>query len=182
MKYLHFNKKYTIVGVVVALVLLVAGTFALYQINKFFEVNTLKFQSPVQKPIWIEKRPEVVHKPSAIYEAMAATRKPEYKDPIDQYICTKFGTACDIAVRVARAENGTGQCDRVNQNKNGSIDIGRFQINSLHLKRFPLAKVVECKGNVDVAFQIYTEQGGFQAWVAYTNGSYLKVDLNKYKN
>lgn len=94
--------------------------------------------------------------------------------PVEQYICDKFGTDCKTALAVSWAENGTRQCDRVNINSNKTLDVGVFQINSVHMKKgFTLSDLADCKKNVDIAFGIFKVQG-WTPWVAYKNGSYKK--------
>ena len=79
-----------------------------------------------------------------------------------------------IALAVSKAENGTRQPDRFNINTNGTIDIGIFQINSVHFKRegCSLAEIVDAYKNVDCAYQIWQEQG-WNPWVAFTTNKYL---------
>lgn len=103
----------------------------------------------------------------------------EAKNPADmtteEYICYVFGKDCTLALAVSQAENGTRQCDRYNQNTNGTRDWGIFQVNEVHLKKpgWSLSDLTDCKKNVDRAFEIYEAQG-FSPWVAYKNKSYLK--------
>lgn len=168
------------VGVLV--VLLLIFYWIVFAVNQFFNSHVLKFQSPVQKPIWIEKRVSV-NKPQSLVAIAEAKQLPDrYKDSIDQYIYEKFGKDGDLAVRISRAENGSGQCDRVIVEPNGTVSVGRFMINSVHLKRFPMAKLIDCKSNVDVAFQLFQEQGNFTAWSVYKSGAYKLVDIIKYLN
>ena len=148
--------------------------YGVYKINQFFENNKLVFQSPIRlgvyTPVYVTKRekPETV---TLVQEVKANSPLNE----IQQYICDKFGTDCKLALAVSRAENGTMQCDRFNINSNGTVDFGVFQINTVHLKKgYKLADLIDCKKNVDIAFEIYSQQKGFQAWVAYTNGNYKK--------
>lgn len=92
----------------------------------------------------------------------------------EEYICYKFGKDCRLALAVSQAENGTRQCDRFGVNTNKTIDVGIFQINTVHLKKgWKLADLTECHKNVDYAYEIYQAQG-FEPWVAYKNKSYLK--------
>lgn len=92
----------------------------------------------------------------------------------EDYICYKFGPDCKMALAVSQGENGTRQCDRFGVNTNKTIDVGVFQINSVHLKKgYTLTDLSDCHKNVDIAFEIYSAQG-WSPWVAYTNGSYKK--------
>lgn len=98
------------------------------------------------------------------------------KEAVRTYIMDKFGKDGKVAVAVATAESGL-TCKRYQNwlNKNKTVDHGAFQINSIHLWRVggDANKLLDCKTNIDVAYQIYKEQG-FRPWVAYTNGAYKK--------
>lgn len=79
-----------------------------------------------------------------------------------------------MALAVSHAENGTRQCDRFGVNNNKTIDVGLFQINSIHLKKgYKLSDVMDCDKNIKIALEIFKRQG-WKPWVAYTNGAYKK--------
>jgi hypothetical protein len=92
-----------------------------------------------------------------------------------QYACNKFGSACRIALAVQRAENPRGDCEIYHYNSDGTIDWGYFQINTVHLKRagVNLRDLLDCKANIDFAYQLYTEKG-FEPWTTYKSGAYLE--------
>ncbi|MDZ4205777.1 MAG: hypothetical protein U1C12_00965 [Patescibacteria group bacterium] len=76
----------------------------------------------------------------------------------------------DTGIAVSWAENGQRTCDRVSH----TGDVGIFQINEYwHGHR---GNLYDCVENIKIAKQIYLEQGGFQAWVAYQNKSYLRYN------
>lgn len=98
------------------------------------------------------------------------------KNSVITYIHIKFKEAGKLAQAIFTAESGLNCRQKQDYlNKDKSIDYGVAQINSVHLKRVNnnAEKLLDCKTNIDVAYQIYTEQG-FTPWVAYTNGSYKK--------
>ncbi len=100
------------------------------------------------------------------------------KEAVRSYIMDKFGKDGKVAVAVATAESGL-TCKRYQDwlNKNKTVDHGVFQINSVHLARVQgnAEKLLDCKTNINVAYDIYSEQGqSFNAWVAYKNKAYLK--------
>lgn len=65
-----------------------------------------------------------------------------------------------MALAVSHAENGTRVCDRKSPvNKNGTYDIGLFQINTVHWKRFGLETLMTCEGNTNAAHVLWYEQG-----------------------
>jgi hypothetical protein len=90
-----------------------------------------------------------------------------------QYACNKFGSACRIALAVQRAENPRGDCETYHYNSDGTLDWGYFQINTVHLKRVGvnLRDLLDCKANIDFAYQLYTEKG-FEPWTTYRSGAY----------
>jgi hypothetical protein len=90
-----------------------------------------------------------------------------------QYACNKFGPACRIALAVQRAENPRGACEIYHYNSDGTLDWGYFQINTVHLKRagVNLRDLLDCKANIEFAYQLYTERG-FQPWTTFNSGAY----------
>src|ERR1700678_336381 len=93
-----------------------------------------------------------------------------------QYACNKFGTACRVALAIQRAENPRGACEIYHYNSDGTLDWGYFQINTVHLKRpgLNLRDLLDCKANIDFAYQLYSERGGFTPWSTYNSGFYRK--------
>jgi len=93
----------------------------------------------------------------------------------------KFGNASTTALAVFKAESGLIP-NRVNAaNKDGSIDRGIAQINSIHCPRVEKLYKESCetalfdaKTNIDFAYIKYVEEG-FQPWVAYWNGAYKRM-------
>lgn len=74
-------------------------------------------------------------------------------------------------IRIAKAESGL-RADAMGKNRNGTFDIGIFQINDVHGKRISRADRLDYEKNIRFAYQLHQEQGhSFRAWVAFTNGS-----------
>ena len=92
-----------------------------------------------------------------------------------QYACNKFGAACRVALAIQRAENARGACEIYHYNSDGTLDWGYFQINTVHLQRpgLNLRDLLDCKANIDFAYQLYLERG-FQPWSTFNNGAYRK--------
>ena len=92
-----------------------------------------------------------------------------------QYACRKFGSGCRVALAIQRAENPKGACEIYHHNTDGTLDWGYFQINTVHLERpgLNLRDLLDCKANIDFAYQLYRERG-FAPWSTYNNGAYLK--------
>ena len=129
----------------------------------------------VQAPIVVREREEV-----KVVEKPLVLEYPEEIDtPLEKYICEKFGTfECKTALAVSLAENGTRQADRFNINTNNTIDVGIFQINSVHFEKegCALFQIVDPIQNVNCAYTIW-QASGWGAWVAHNNGAYLaKLD------
>jgi hypothetical protein len=158
----------------VGLLLLVGGAFVVYWVLDFHARYTLSLQSPVrlriQWPLVIEPR---THSAEA-YEAQLDQRHP--LTAYQQYTCLKFGPACRIALAIQRAENPEGKCETYHYNSDGTLDWGYFQINTVHLKRpgLNLRDLLDCRANIDFAYQLYAERQSFAAWSAYNNGTYRK--------
>jgi hypothetical protein len=93
-----------------------------------------------------------------------------------QYTCEKFGTACQVALAVQKAENSKGACEIYHYNSaDGTLDWGYFQINSVHLTRpgLNLRDLLDCRKNIDFAYMLYCEKG-FQPWTTYVSGAYRR--------
>jgi hypothetical protein len=133
---------------------------------------TFTLQSPVrvrfQWPIVVARR-ESSEEAGAAQGDQFGRRLTAYQ----QYACNKFGPACRIALAVQRAENARGVCEIYHYNSDGTLDWGYFQINTVHLKRpgLNLRDLLDCKANIDFAYQLYTERG-FQPWSTYNSGAY----------
>jgi hypothetical protein len=91
-----------------------------------------------------------------------------------QYACRKFGPDCRVALAIQRAENPQGKCEIYHYNSDGTLDWGYFQINTVHLERpgLNLRDLLDCKANIDFAFQLYQEKHGFTPWSTYNSGKY----------
>lgn len=137
---------------------------------------TLTLQSPLrlhwQWPLVLAPRtPETV-----IAQADQSGRR---LTAYQQYACNKFGAACRVALAVQRAENPRGACEIYHYNTDGTLDWGYFQINTVHLKRpgLNLRDLLDCKANIDFAYQLYSERG-FEPWSTYTSGAYRQYLRN----
>jgi len=140
---------------------------------------TLSLRSPVhlrfQWPLVIEPRAseEETHNAQADQYGRRLTA-------YQQYACNKFGAGCRIALAIQRAENPRGDCEIYHYNtSDGTLDWGYFQINTVHLTRagVNLRALLDCKANIDFAYQLYTERG-FEPWTTYNNGAYRRFLRN----
>lgn len=140
-----------------------------------FADKVVEFDFRINKPLTIvERKPQV----REVYVGQAELDKlvQDSENPtVAEYIVKKFGPVEGIkALAIARAESGLRE-EAVNLNGGKSLDTGIFQINSVHWDKegCSLKELTDAYKNVDCAYSIYEAQGGFQAWVAYTNGTWL---------
>src|SRR5579872_4195870 len=129
-----------------------------------------------QSPLRVRLQWPLVVTARAAGEETAEAQADQYGNRLtayQQYACNKFGPACRIALAVQRAENPRGACEIYHYNSDGTLDWGYFQINTVHLKRpgLNLRDLLDCKANIDFAYQLYRERG-FEPWTTYTSGVY----------
>ena len=141
----------------------------------FHSQYTVSFQSPIvvrlQWPLVIADRLR-----SDEAERAQADQRGRRLSAWQEYACRKFGSDCRVALAIQRAENPQGKCEIYHYNSDGTLDWGYFQINTVHLKRLGLNlhDLLDCKANIDFAFQLYQERGGFTPWSTYNSGLYRK--------
>lgn len=153
---------------------LAVGTFIVYSVFQFHANYTVTFQSPIKIRFeW----PLVVARRTETPDAYAAQLDQSHAlTAYQQYACRKFGQACRVALAIQRAENPQGKCEIYHYNADGTLDWGYFQINTIHLQRpgLVLRDLLDCRANIDFAYQLYTEKHGFTAWSTYKNGAYRR--------
>ena len=151
-----------------------AGTLGVYPVLQIHARYSFSLQAPVrlhfQWPLVVAHR--------IITEQAVEAQSDQQGRPLtayQQYACEQFGTACRVALAIQRAENPQGRCEIYHYNPNGTLDWGYFQINTVHLKRvgLNLRDLLDCKANIDFAYQLYRERG-FQPWSTYNNGAYRR--------
>ena len=151
------------------------GVLLVVAVSAFHANYMLSFQSPVlirfQYPVVIAERTRGESARDAQFDQQG---KP--LTAYQQYACGKFGTDCRLALAIQRAENPAGKCEIYHYNGDGTLDWGYFQINTVHLKRpgLNLRDLLDCKANIDFAYQLYREHKGFSPWSTYKNGAYRK--------
>ena len=132
----------------------------------------------VRSPIRIVFQSPLVITPRMVSEESKEAQADQFGHRLtafQQYACNKFGSACRVALAVQRAENPRGECEIYHYNSDGTLDWGYFQINTVHLKRpgVNLRGLLDCRANIDFAYQLYTERG-FEPWTTYRDGAYLR--------
>lgn len=88
---------------------------------------------------------------------------------VEDIITCVFKQDSKMALAISQAENGTRQCNRIHVNKNGTLDYGVFQVNSIHGS----TELLDCRKNIEVAYQIF-KKSGWSPWVTFKNGAYKK--------
>jgi hypothetical protein len=172
------RKRQIKIGIYVASIIsaVLLGAYAMDSAVRWGATHEVVYQSPVevkfQQPVVIKDRPKVVQIDAVIYEV-----KPEFYAGLtdtEKQICDTFGLHCREAIAVAKAESGMRE-SVFNINTNDTIDVGLFQINSIHFSKqgCSLKEVSTTEGNIKCAKKIY-DASGWNAWVAYNSGAYLK--------
>jgi hypothetical protein len=141
-----------------------------------------EFTISLRSPLRLELQWPLVLAPRTSEKETEQAQKDQFGHRLtayQQYACNKFGSECRIALAVQRAENPRGDCEIYHYNSDGTLDWGYFQINTVHLKRagVNLRGLLDCKANIDFAYQLYTERG-FDPWSTYKNGAYLRFLRN----
>lgn len=156
---------------IAAILLCATGVYMVLQIHSEYAFS---LQSPVrigfQWPVVVAARTKTM----GAAEAQFDQRRP--LNAYQQYACAKFGAACRLALAIQRAENPQGKCEIYHYNLDGTLDWGYFQINTVHLKRpgLNLRDLLDCRANIDFAYQLYTEKRGFSPWSTYRSGAYRR--------
>lgn len=176
-KKVNKKKAYIVSGVTLFTIIAISGLMyaILTAVNSFFASNELVFNKPIEitlnKPVEIKER-----KIDTVQVVKVIEDIPDYEHletDIEKYICDKWGVYdCKVALAVAKAESGLRE-DAININTNNTIDLGIFQINSIHYTKegCSLKEVSTAKGNVDCAYQIWEAQG-WTPWVVFNTGAF----------
>ncbi len=162
-------------GLTMSALAAIIGVAIVYFAVQIHSQYTFNLQSPVRLRFqW----PLVIALRDRAHEAVQA-QSDQQDYPLtayQQYACAKFGSACRLALAIQRAENPQGKCEIYHHNTDGTLDWGYFQINTVHLKRpgLNLRDLLDCKANINFAYQLYVEEHGFTAWSTYNSGAYRK--------
>ena len=144
------------------------------KMNSFYKDHYIQTNVPVSisfKPIFEIKEKE---EPKIVEKTIQLPEPQEVDTPLKKFICEQFGPMdCKIALSVAQAESGFRE-DAININTNNTVDIGIFQINSIHYSKpgCSLKEVVIEEKNVICAVSIW-KASGWGAWSSVNNGSFL---------
>ena len=163
--------KKLLLGIITLIIMLSFLVYAgIQQVAKWFNENQIIFNQVIKVEL---KKPFEIKKREPIVKEVALTYPEEIDTPIEKYICDRFGPyQCINALAIAKSESSLRE-DAIGININ-SIDIGIFQINSIHFKKdgCSLKELVDPYKNIDCAFSIYSQQGNWSAWSVFNNGSF----------
>jgi len=173
-----------VVSIVIVIALVVLLNQLAREITRWFDTHTIQWNQVVsitiKPPFEVKKREVPAEK---IIEVVEKIPEPQdLETDIEKQIYDKWGIEhFRTAIAVAKAESGLN-CNAINVNKNGSVDFSVFQVNSLWLKKYPLADLADCKKNIEIAYEIWdsqdgvigNNQGSWKPWVAATNGRFLE--------
>lgn len=126
------------------------------------------------EPVIVEVGTSVPFGPEKPAEVIVEAPEPIKERSVDTMLRETFGDQYNIAQAVMRAESG-GNTNAHHTNKNGSVDRGLLQVNSIHVKKVngDLESLYNPEVNISVAKQIYDESGWF-AWSTFKSGAYKK--------
>lgn len=159
---------------IISALALTAGAVLVFLVAQVHAHYTISLQSPIrfhfQWPLVIAERAKTLDAVQAQFDQHRSL------NAYQQYACRKFGSACRVALAIQRAENPQGKCEVYHYNTDGTLDWGYFQINTVHLKRpgLNLRDLLDCKANIDFAYQLYSEKRSFTPWSTYNNGAYRR--------
>lgn len=165
------NKKQKIIATSLVSILIVSAT------GYFFSHYQLKFHAPIK--VTLTSPIQIIKRVLAMNVTVQADPHNSPLNPDQQYACDLFGKDCATALAIMRAESHYRH-DAININKNGTADLGCWQINTVHLAQIDTTNenLLNCHDNTQVAYRIYKQQKGFSAWVTYNTGDYKKYLIN----
>ena len=162
-----------------AVVAILAGLVVAYLVVQVHARYTLNFQTPVrlhfQWPFVVAHRNRT--------EDAAGAQGDQNGRPLtayQQYTCEKFRPGMPRGFGDSTRREPAGPLQIYHYNTDGTLDWGYFQINTVHLKRpgLNLRDLLNCKANIDFAYQLYREKQDFTPWSTYNNGAYRRFLRN----
>lgn len=184
----YISKKRMFIRTLTLLVFISGIAYGLSEIA--VRINDWSYKHEIQKPIVILtgqgdsivniiKRPVVTdRKPlqvlSPIVQQVVSEINYDELNSIEKMICDKWGLYdCKVAIAIAKSESGLRE-QAWNANNNGTLDLGVFQVNSVHWDKdgCSMKELLDAKKNIDCAYSIYEAQG-WHPWVVYQTGSFV---------
>lgn len=138
----------------------------------FLAVIIAQMLPPKIKEVEIIKEIEVIT-PVEVIKEIEVFSGYQPKNEIEELLCAeKYDWNCEIMSAIAKEESRQ-RCDINNAglNRNGSIDYGVLQINSVH--NFDYNQIYDCEYNIERGYKIWLSQG-YRAWSSFNSGAYIK--------
>ena len=149
--------------IVLFLLILLIGIFG--RIWKLWEIESVKAKELTPKIEQLKKENENLKNENIILQKQVSL---PYRARVVAYIRKVFNQKADEALAIISCENASMDMAHVNRNRDGSFDVGPFQINSIHIKRFGTAFMKDYQENVKVAYQLWKEQK-WRPWYSSQN-------------
>ena len=169
------NMKKKIMIIILLLLCLFSAFWVVFvRVSEWFDSNRFQFNKPIE--ITLKAPVEIVERKATVTEIIEIVNELptlENLTPIEEHICEKWGVFdCRIALAVAKSESGMRE-QAFNINTNNTIDVGIFQINSVHFKKdnCQFKDMLDERKNVDCAFEIWEAQG-WTPWVVFNTGAF----------
>lgn len=156
----RFVKSYKMKKFILAVFLIVVDIYVVFNLSS--EVKNTE--------VYINYRSIAENLPQSKPDALKSIVVKEKELTIEEKIQKKFPECPEVMIAIAKAESNLDP-KAININTNKSIDIGLFQINSVHDKE--QLKLFDVDTNIEVAREIYEKQG-LQAWASFNNKSFMK--------
>lgn len=119
---------------------------------------------------FVEASAPVVSEVSASAKVEQSGEQSPTASDIEKMIIAEFPQNWETMLAIAKSESGQDlNPTAYNKNRNGTEDIGVFQINSCH--GYDRKMLENPKNNIEVAKKILKKQG-LSAWVSYNTGNY----------
>ncbi len=135
-------------------------------------IDTLSWNTREELAIYSAKAEEEQLKTDILVKVDGGGNSGQDESPlsIEEKIRKTFPENPEVMIAIAKAESKLNPHAINRANRNGSVDTGIFQINSIHGYSEEFLKNED--NNLKVARKIYDTQG-ITAWSAYNNGAFL---------
>lgn len=91
-----------------------------------------------------------------------------------KHLIAQYDWDLQVATAVMRAESGCNPTATNKANRNGSVDRGLFQVNSVHKAKVGnLDDLYDPATNIRIAYRVYLGSG-WKAWSVYNSGAYKR--------
>lgn len=145
----------------IAFLTILTLSLASYAVGLQSQLRVHAEETPLLSPVPATETLSIATHSAEPKKTSSVQEKSEH-DQIVAYITEVFGKDTPKAMKVLSCENESLNPRAVNKNRNGSIDRGVFQINSVHGRG---DKDFSWKENIDFAHELYVSKGNtFYDW------------------